>query len=186
MANNLKELRLMMLLTPTEVAARIGTDAAQVERLERPDRELDEEWIEAISKGLGVPRAAVTDPMADLRALSAAARGEDQGPATSLCAIGLRHAILASIAKLAGPKLASAINEDALMTAVQNVIRYVERDDRPSEAEQFNRLFQALQITVLTILESRGADQGPQFQKSIRPTLEGATRLVTEFSRPLN
>lgn len=176
----------MLLLTPTEVATRIGTDAAQVERLERPDRELEEEWVDAIAKGLGVPPSAVTDPKADIRAMTAAALGEDLAPAASLCAIGLRYAILGSVAKLAGPKMAVMINDDALMTAVQNVIRYVERDDRPTEAEQFNRLFQALQITVLTILESRGADQGPKFQKSIRPTLEGATRLVTEFSRPLS
>jgi transcriptional regulator with XRE-family HTH domain len=186
MANNLKELRLMMLLTPTEVAARIGTDAAQVERLERPDRDLEEEWVDAIARGLGVPHAAVTDPKADIRQMTATAGGEDGPPAATLCPIGLRYAILAATAKLAGPKTAALLNEDALMTAVQNVIRYVERDDRPTEAEQFNRLSQALQITVLTILESRGADQGPQFQKSIRPTLEGATRLVTEFSRPLD
>lgn len=185
MANNLKEIRLALLLTPTEVASRIGTDPAQVERLERPDRELDDEWIEAIVRGLGVPREAITDPRADVRALTSETREDDQAPPAALCPIGVRYAIQASVAKLGGAKLAATLNEDALMTAVQNVMRYVDRDDRPGEEEQFTRLFQALQITVLTILETRGADQGPQFEKSIQPTLEGASRLVTEFSRPL-
>jgi transcriptional regulator with XRE-family HTH domain len=182
MANNLKELRLALLLTPTELASRIGTDAAQIERLERPDRELEEEWVEAVMRGLGVPREAVVDPRTDVRATLAQVEqkaGENAGP----CAIGLRYAIQAAVAKLGGPRVAASLNEDALMTAVQNVILYVDRGDRPREDESFNRLYQALQITVLTILESRGCEQGPQFQKSMPPTLEGATRLVTEFSR---
>lgn len=184
MANNLKELRLAFLLTPTELASRIGTDAAQVERLENPERELDEEWIDAVMRGLGVPRSAVIDPKADVRAIAVEARAP-KGSAASVCPIGARYAVLAMAAKLGGPKLALSLKEDALMTAVQNVIGYVDRGDQPSEQERLTRLAQALQITVLTILQSRGVEPEPQLLQSIDKSLHGATQLVHSFSSML-
>ncbi len=181
MANNLRELRLALLLTPRELADRIGTDAAQVERLERPDRELDEEWVEAIVKGLDVPRAAVIEAGADIRGAVERSKKGALAP-VHVCPIAARFAIQAMVAKLGGLKMSLSLDEDALMTAVQNVIMYAEGDDDPHPEERLNRLSQALRIASLTILESRGALPGPQFHETMERSLEGASRLIASFS----
>lgn len=183
MGNNLKELRLAFLLTPSELAARIGTDALQIERLEAEDRDLSEEWVEAISRTLGVPPSSVVDPSADIRAIVARA-DKSAGKSVETCPIGARFAILAMVAKLGGLKMALSLDEDALATAVQNLISYVEAgegDDAPEK--RFNRLSLSLQIIVLTILQSRGVLPGPQFQQSMDQALAGATSLLLAFSR---
>lgn len=184
MANNLRELRLALLLTPRELAERIGTDAAQVERLEKPDRTLDEEWIDAIVKGLDVPRAALLDPGADIRAAVERSKKGALAP-VQVCPIAARFAIQAMVAKLGGLKVSLALDEDALMTAVQNIIMYAEGDDDPHPEERLNRLSQALRIASLTILQSRGVVPGPQFVETMEKSLEGASRLIAAFSASL-
>lgn len=182
LGNNLRELRLAFLLTPKEMAARIGTDAGQIERLERPDRDLAEEWIDAIAKGLGVPRGAVTDAATDFKAVAARAAGPAEA-SILVCAIGARFAIQALVGKFGGLKMATTLDEDALMTAVQNVIAFVERGDNPGAEERLSRLSQSLQITVLTVLQTRGVVLEPQFHQSMETSLGGATRLIEAFSQ---
>ena len=183
MGNNLKELRLAFLLTPRELAERIGADTQQIARLEAEGRELSEEWIEAVARALGVPKSAVIDPSADIGAIVARV-GRPPMTLIKTCPIGARFAIQAMVAKLGGLKMALSLDEDSLATAVQNLIAYVETgevDETPEES--LNRLSLALRIIVLTILQSRGIAPDPQFPDEMERALAGATSLLQSFSR---
>lgn len=182
MANNIKELRLAFLLTPKELAARMGTYPQQVRRLEDAGRKLDDEWIEAVAEALGVPKAAVTDPSADIRAIVAAAQPRGAGYRT--CPIAARFAVQAMTARLGGMKLALALTEDDLAAAVRNLIAYVEAGpEDEGEAARASRLSQALQIVVLAILQSHGASLRPRQLQAIPLADQGASSLIRWFSQ---
>lgn len=182
MANNMKELRLAFLLTPKEFAERLGIDTELLSRLEKIEDGLPAEWAEAVSRVLGVPIAIVTSPDADIeQAVIGAKLAPERKTAT--CRIAARFAIQAMVAKLGGMKIALDLNEDALETAVQNLINYSEEEtdaDRPEQ--RLNRLSQSLQIAVLTILQSRGVDPGPDLRHSMELAQHGALALLQSFA----
>jgi transcriptional regulator with XRE-family HTH domain len=182
MGNNLRDLRLAFLLTPRELAERMGTDVQQIARLEAEGRELSEEWVEAVARALGVPKSAVVDPAADIRAIVMRA-GRASGRPVKTCPIGARFAIQAMVAKLGGLKMALGLDEDALATAVQNLISYVEAEDADgTEEARLNRLSLSLRIIVLTILQSRALAPDPQFPDAMERALAGATSLLEAYS----
>lgn len=182
MGNNLKELRLAFLLTPKELAERMGADQRQVERLEADGQPLTEEWIEAISRALGVPPSAIVDPSADIRAI-VARTGKGAARPISTCPVAARFAIQAMVAKLGSVKVALSLTEDELARTVQNLVNYVEGGDEADTAEQrLTRLKLPLQIIALTILQSRGVDPGPRFAEAMEKALEGAIALMGAFS----
>lgn len=181
MGNNVKALRLAFLLTPKELAERMGADVRQVERLEANEGALSEEWVEAVSRALGVPASAVVDPFADIAAIAAKA-GRRVPPRLETCPIGARFAIQALVAKLGGLDMALSLSEDELGRTVQNLISYLESDEEDSEEERFNRLSRALQIVSLTVLQSRGFVPGAGFQEKMSKALPGAMSLLKAFS----
>jgi len=182
MGNNLRDLRLAFLLTPRELAERMGTDAQQIARLEAEGRELSEEWVEAASRALGVPKSAVVDPAADIRAIVMRV-GRVAGKPVKTCPIAARFAIQAMVAKLGGLKMALGLDEEALATAVQNLISYVESEEADETPEKrLNRQSLSLRIIVLTILQSRGFAPDPRLPAAMEKALAGATSLLEAFS----
>lgn len=181
MGNNVRELRLALLLTQKELAGRMGADVKEVERLEATGDELSIEWVEAVSRALGVPRTAVTDPSADIRSIVARA-----APAAvkkmRTCPIAARFAIQAMVAKLGGLKLALSLSEEDLARTVQNLVTYVESGELDTDEQRLNRLSLSLQIIVLTVLQSRGVVPGPGFQDAMEKARKGAMSLLQEFS----
>lgn len=182
MANNVRRLRVAFLLTPKQLAARIGADASDVERMEAEDFELSEEWIKAVADALGVPRNAVTDPAVDIDAVRIAA-SDNKSLRHDLCPIGARFAILAIVAKLGGLKLAKRLDEDDLARAVRNFIGFVEADGGADEDERLTRQKLALRIAVLAILQSRAVVPGPRFEDDLEEALAGGTAMIRSFSR---
>ena len=176
-ANNIKELRLSFLLTPGDFACRLGIYPEYIVRLESGVRPLSDLWTDAVARALGIPREMVTDPGA-----AAGFRGGKLPDAVApvLCPLGARYAILALIAKLAGLKTATSLDEDDLADAVQSLVSYVGRDAANEGAA--NRLSQGLQITVLTILQSRSPDLPEEFQENLGAALPGALKLLEVFS----
>ena len=181
--NNTKALRLALLWTPQQLADRLGIQPARLRRLEEEKSAPQAEWAEAIAHAMGVPAYAVTSPDADIAAAAAAARPEQDDH--SICRIAVRYAILAMAAKLGGLDAAHAIREDDLEIAIQNLALYTETEhSREKGAEdQLNRLSRSLQIAVLTILQSRGADPGPDLRQEMTLALDGSLSLLEAFSR---
>lgn len=179
--NNIKELRLSFLLSPVEFARRVGIYPEYVARLESGERPLSDLWVEAVARALGVPREAVTAANEDI--FKGAHLTPDKLPklgAPLLCPIGARYAILALIAKTAELKIANTLYEDELADAVQSLVSYVGRE--PDSRGAASRLSQGLQITVLTILQSRSPDLPEGFQESFARALPGALALLDAFS----
>lgn len=183
MANNIKELRLAFLLTPKQLAARLGIEVDLLKQLERSETPLADEWIDALALAFGVPASAVSDPATDVEAIAAAA-STTPAPENPICRIGARFAIQAMVAKLGGLNIALNLSEDALAKAVQNLLSYAEENkgDSDDAEKRFNRLSQSLQITVLTILQSRGVEPDPQFAQSMATARHGALSLLQSFS----
>ena len=182
MGNNVKELRLAFLLTPTELAARMGADAGAVERLESGAQALTEEWVEAVARALGVSQAVVTDPEADIPRI-VAGKGELPARKPRTCPIGARYAILAMIAKFGGLKMAQSLDEDEIARAVQNLVNYVEDgDEKLTDKQLLTRLSLSLQIICAAALHARGVVPDPGFSKSMETAQTGATSLVRSFS----
>lgn len=182
MANNIRRLRVAFLLTPKQLAALIGADASDVERIEADDFALGEEWIAAVAGALGVPASAVTDPEIDLDALRKCAP-DVKACRHDLCPTGARFAILAIVAKFGGLKLAKRLDEDDLARAVQNFISFVEADSSQNEEELFTRQKLALRIAVLAILQSRAVAPGPHFEEDLEEALTGGAAMIRSFSR---
>jgi len=184
MTNNIKDLRLAFLLTPKQLAARLGIEVDLLKQLERSQTPLADEWVEAMALAFGVPTSAVSDPATDIEAVAAAANSAPT-PEQPICRIGARFAIQAMVAKLGGLNIALNLSEDALAKAVQNLLSYAEEnkgdDDDPEK--RFNRLSQSLQIAVLTILQSRGVEPDPQFAQSMATARHGALSLLQSFSQ---
>lgn len=64
MPNRIKELRNGLGLTLDEVAARAGTSLQQVQRLEKGERRLTDDWMRRLGKALGVhPSALLSDSL---------------------------------------------------------------------------------------------------------------------------
>jgi hypothetical protein len=180
MANNLRKLRVAFLLTPKELAARIGADASDIERIEAEGFALSTEWIDAVARGLGVPASALTDPDADIAAVRKAAT--PARPAPKVCPIAARYALLAIIAKFAGMKFAIRLGGDDVARAVQNIITYVESSEASGDEARLTRQKLALRIAALAILQSRGIEAGPRFQTDLEEALEGASAMIHRFS----
>ena len=183
MGNNIKELRLAFLLTPKQLAARLGIEVDLLKKLERSEEPLAEEWVDAMARAFGVPESAVCDPTTDVDAVAAAANAAP-APQQPICRIGARFAIQAMVAKLGGMSIALNLSEDALAKAVQNLLNYAEENkgDADDPEKRFNRLSQSLQIAVLTILQSRGVEPDPQFAQSMATARHGALSLLQSFS----
>ncbi len=177
--NNVRRLRVAFLLTPRQLAARMGAETSDVERIEAEGFELSEEWIIAVARALGVPESAVTSPKLDVEELRLCAT--DVPMPTALCPTAARHALLALVAKFGGPKMARALDEDDIARAVQNFRRFVETGE--GDVASLSRLKQALQITVLACLQSRDFAPGPNFQADLEEALSGAAEMVRRFSR---
>lgn len=182
MGNNIKELRLAFLLTPQEMAARMGADVSTLERLESGEHDLSIEWIEAVSMALGVPASAVHDPSTDIRAIVTGA-GSLPARQAKTCPIATRYAILALVAKFGGLKIADSLDENDLARAVQNFVNYVESEaGAEGTADNPNRLSLPLQLIVLTILQSRGVSPAPGLLREMEKAQQAATSLVEAFS----
>jgi len=182
MGNNIRRLRVAFLLTPTELANRMGADAFDIERIEKENFVLGEEWVAAVSAALGVPPEAVTDPLVNVDAVREAAQAT-ASPVRRLCPIGARFAILALVAKFGGLKFAKRLDEDDLARAVQNVERFVSETEEDAVELRLNRLTLALRITVLAILQSRDAARRIPLQGDLDDALQGASMLLDRFSR---
>ncbi|PQA88030.1 hypothetical protein CW354_06770 [Marinicaulis flavus] len=182
MANNIKELRISFLLSPSEFARRIGIYPEYLARLESGDRPLNDLWIDAVARALGAPREAVTeaDALAAFKNKMSSPPKPPDAAEPVLNPLGARYAILALIAKLAGFKTAESLDEDELADAVQSLVSYVGRGTAGESAA--NRLSQGLQITVLTILQSRSPDLPEGFQEDLDRVLPGALALLQGFS----
>ncbi|WDI32970.1 helix-turn-helix transcriptional regulator [Hyphococcus flavus] len=186
MANNLKELRIALLLSPRELARLIGIYPEYISRLESQDRPIGELWAEAITKALGVPAYALTDSEVDIAAIAARAKPRVERPPV-LCPIAARYAIMALVAKMGGLWRAEAIEEDDIADAVQNLVAYVddETPNLPGEKAgevRASRLLRGLQISALTILQYHEADLTPDFQNQLEIAVLGAVQLLEAFS----
>lgn len=182
MANNIRELRLAFLLTPSQMAERVGIDVDRYKQLESGERDLKDEWVEAVSRAFGVPKSVITDPGADVKAAAENATAVLIRPYT-VCRIGARYAIEAMTAKLGGLKIARELSEEELAAAAQNLISYTEDSEPDNEEDKLNRLSQCLQIVVLTILQSRGVDPTPDLSQSMAIARDGALSMLQSFSQ---
>lgn len=184
MANNIKELRLAFLLTPKQLADRLGIEVSLLKHLEKSPSPLADEWIEAMALAFGVPNSAISEPGTDIDAVTAAAKTEAT-PKYQICRIGARFAIQSMVAKLGGLNIALNLSEDALAKAVQNLLAYAEEEsgEECDPERQLNRLSQSLQIAVLTILQSRGVEPDPDFRQSMSIARDGALSLLQSFSQ---
>ncbi|MBY0422213.1 MAG: helix-turn-helix domain-containing protein [Parvularculaceae bacterium] len=181
MANNIRDLRVAFLLTPRQLAERMGTYPQQVYRLEASSKTPSIEWVEAVARALDVPENAVTDPDFDVNSLALTARAVSV-LRRRICPIGARFAIQAIVARLGGMKLALALSEDDLATAVVNLIAYVEAGEDSDEGRRANRLSQSLQIVALAILQGHGIVLDPKYVQALTKLDQGASQLIRSFS----
>lgn len=180
--NNIKELRLAFLLTPQELAARMGTYPEQLLRLEASEDALPGEWIDSVSEALGVPPETVIAQRVDYNALLAIPSTNPADP-FRLCPTTTRFALAAVLARLADLRLALDLPEDELAIAVRNIIDFVEHDRRDQATPpDVNRLFQSLQITVVAILQARGVALTEQDLEALRQTTHAATMMILAIS----
>lgn len=186
-ANNTKQLRLQLLLTPKQLADRLGVTTKRLRALEQPDKPLPEGWPEAIAHALGVPASTVTHPNPDLRK-TAGLESIAQAAERRVCRIAARFAILAMVAKLGGLHVASELSEPDLDLALQSLLLYTENPpnaaspDGETEKDELNRLSQSLQITVLAILQSRGVEPETDLLREMEIARDGALSLIETFS----
>ncbi len=182
MANNIRDLRVAFLLTPRELAERMGTYPQQVYRLEASSTTPSIEWVEAVAEALGVPQFAVVDPHADINAIAKSAQLMSE-PRRRTCPIGARFAIQAMVARLGGMRVALALSEDDLAAAVRNLVAYVDlEEDDDNDENRAIRLSQSLQIVVLAILQSHGISLDSRFVQAVAKAVQGASSLILAFS----
>lgn len=181
--NNTKALRLALLLTPQQMAARIGVTTKRLQELEQSDCILPEEWHEALAHALGVPVSAITDPGTDIEQTAREAK-QTETPQHRICRIAARYALVSMVAKLGGLDVALDLDETDLELALQNMILYAEESENPeSEQDRLNRLSQSLQITALAILQSRGVEPEADLLHEMEIARDGALSLIEAFSR---
>jgi|GEM_PF-3008259 len=184
MANNINSLRVAFLLDTRDFAALIGIYPEYVRRLESGDRPLTELWIDAVAQALDIPAEAVTSPDANISAL-AKERPRPFPPHCVLCPIAARYAILSLVAKIGGLKTANSLDEDELADAVRSLLSFTE-DGFAALAgggkAASNRLSKGLQITVLTILQSRAPDLPADLEEMLERLAPGAISLLEGHS----
>ena len=187
-ANNTKALRLQLLLTPKQLADRLGVTTKRLRELERPGKALPEGWTEAVAHALGVTASAVANPDTDIKEAAARAVAAQTARNRS-CRIAARFAILAMVAKLGGLHVATELDEPDLELALQSLILYTEQSPKTASTEaeaekgELSRLSQSLQITVLAILQSRGVEPEADLLREMEIVLDGALSLIETFSR---
>lgn len=183
MPNKIKELRLAFLLSPRQFAERLGIYPDYVPRLESGAREINEVWIDAVARALGAPREAVADPAFDISCLEGSALPPGQG--APVCAVGVRYALLALVAKLGGMEIAKSLSEDEIADATIGLVDYMfqaaEANGQNGTKSPLNHLSQGLQIVSLTILQSRGVEPGQDFQYRMNVALPSAAQLAQGF-----
>jgi len=181
--NNIKQLRLAFLLSPKQLADRIGINVDLLRRLENSDAPLAHEWNEAFALALRVEASAISEPETDIGAAVAAA-SSFHTPTHPICRVGARFAIQAMVAKLGGLNIALELKEASLANAVQNLLAYAEEEkgtDTDTE-HRLNRLSQSLQIVALTILQSHGVDPDHEFHQTMAIARDGALSLLRTYS----
>ncbi len=199
-ANNVKAMRLQLLLTPKQLADRLGVTTRRLRMLEQSDAPLTEEWAEAFAHALGVSVEAVVDPSTDIKKAAAAARERQTGE-RRLCRVAARYAIQAMVAKIGGLNVASSLAEEDLELALQNLLLYTENSSHPTASghpaasgrptapgaadgtDEISRLSQSLQITVLAVLQSHGVDPERDLLRELEIARDGALSLIEAFSR---
>lgn len=182
MANNVRRLRVAMLLTPKQLAARMGADPSDVERIEAEGFALSDDWIDAVARALRIPRGVVTASHVDydeIRSFANAAATTVRLP----CPVATRFAILAIIAKFAGVKFANRLGEDDVARAVQGAIAFVGEDRDFDREDDFSRLTLALRIAALAILQSRDFVPGPRFEDALEEVLQGSAEMIRRYSK---
>ncbi len=182
MANNVRRLRVALLLTPRQLAARMGADPSDVERIEAENFALSDDWIDAVARALRIPRGVVTAAHVDydeIREFSKAAAKTVRLP----CPVATRFAILAIVAKFAGIKFIRQLDEDDVARAVQGAVAFVGEDRDFDREDDFNRLTLALRIAALAILQSRDFVPGPRFEGDLEEILQGSAELIRRYSR---
>ncbi len=179
MANNINALRVAFLLDAQEFARLIGIYPDYIRRLESGDRPLTELWIDAVARTLHVGAEAVTQPGAPIDA--DALKAPRSPPA--LCPLAARYAILSLIARLGGLRIAESLDEDEIADAVQSLVSFVEEDrlERGGGMDA-SRLSKGLQITVLTILQSRAPALPAGFEEMLERLAPGAVSLLEAYS----
>jgi transcriptional regulator with XRE-family HTH domain len=184
MANNINALRLAFLLDAREFARLIGIYPDYMRRLESGDRPLTDLWIDAIARSLGVPADAVTNPATDFAGLAKNTPRPQREP-TALCPIAARYAISSLVAKLGGLKTAQRLDEDELADAVQSLVSFIEEGRERGDGSaglNSNRLLKGLQITALTILQSRASDLPADLEQTLERLAPGAVSLLEAYS----
>jgi transcriptional regulator with XRE-family HTH domain len=182
MANNVRRLRVALLLTPRQLAARMGADPSDVERIEAEDFALSDDWIDAVARALRVPLGAVTAAHVDyeeIRGLAKTAAKTVRLP----CPVATRFAILAIVAKFAGVKYIRRLDEDDVARAVQGAVAFVGEDRDFDKEGDFNRLTLALRIAALAILQSRDFAPSPHFEGDLEEVLQGSAEMIRRYSR---
>lgn len=181
--NNTKVLRLALLLTPQQLADRLGVTTKRVQELEQSGSVLPEGWPEALAHALGVPTPAITDPDTDIEQTVRLAKNTQAGK-HRICRIAARFALLSMVAKLGGLNIALELSEADLEIALQSLILYTEDfENQESEKERLNRLSQSLQITALAILQSHGVESEVDLLHEMEIARDGALSLIEAFSR---
>lgn len=180
-ANNIRKLRLAFLLTPSELARLMRAEPSDIERIEAQSQPLAEEWIRSVSGALGIPAEFITAPNINTNAVKLLSKGFAEPP--NACPIAARYAISAILAKFGGAEFAAKIDPDDLARLIQNFYDFVENDRAANETSELNRRRLALQITVLTFLQSRDFEPGPTFQKDLEDATAGALALMDRFSK---
>ena len=178
--NNIRKLRLAFLLTPAELARLMRAEPSDVERIEAQTRPLAEEWIRSVSRALGILPEFITAPDISTSAVRAMSTGFAEPP--NACPIAARYAISAILAKFGGAEFAARIDPDDLARLIQNFYDFVENDRSGNEKSELNRRRLALQITVLTFLQSRDFEPGQTFQTDLAEATAGALALMDRFS----
>ncbi|GJL93455.1 helix-turn-helix domain-containing protein [Hyphococcus sp.] len=187
MANNINSLRVAFLLDTRDFAKLIGIYPEYVRRLESGDRPLTELWIDAVAHALDIPAEAVTNTNVNIAELTKQSRHQPPPPQSVLCPVAARYVILSLVARLGGLKTANSLDEDELADAVRSLVSFVEeglaeRVNDEGVKVASNRLSKGLQLTVLTILQSRAPDLPADLELMLEHLAPGAVSLLEAYS----
>ncbi|MEZ5895962.1 MAG: helix-turn-helix transcriptional regulator [Parvularculaceae bacterium] len=185
MANNIRRLRLAFLLTPRDLAARLGTDETDIFRIESPTYHLDDQWIAAAARAFCVDEHVITDEEIDLDAIVSASFLTEPAMTVVFCPVAVRYGLLTLTAKIAGMRVARSLDDDELARAAQQMAAFVESENPAANDNdaRINRLKLALQIAVLAILQARGVRVESHFQQVLDEGVPAVAQLIEGFSR---
>lgn len=173
------------LLTPRDLAARMGADETDIYRIESPTYELDDQWIGAAARAFCVDAAAITDEEIDLEAIVSASFMIEPAAAAAFCPVAVRYGLLTLTAKVAGMRIARSLDDDELARAAQQMAVFVDSEKLAANDndERFNRLKLSLQIAVVAILQARGVRVEPHFQQVLDEGVPAVAQLIERFSQ---